>query len=117
MTRPEAAKGARNSAIAGELSKLPVLPDEIVYFDDYGGETRRIEAPARNDVWRVRTGGHAHKLDFGCFTPDARVLLKHWANWLLSWGSPGTLRAYFWANARLDRKHGAGPLTAVLGRI
>ncbi len=117
MTRPAPAslRPLSEDAVAREAAKLPKLPDEIAYLDDYSGERRVIAAPAIHDVWQLRIHGASARLDFAHFHPGDRQLLKHWAYWLLSWVSPVTLRSYFWRNRRLARSLGAGTFSACLG--
>jgi integrase len=101
--------------IAREVAKLPELPEAITYLDDFAGERRVIQAPALRDVWQLRVHGKAATLEFGRFPPGTRLLLKHWAHWLLSKASPATLRSHYWRDrGLLARIVGSDVFTACL---
>lgn len=80
-------------AIDRELEKLPDLPRQISYLDDFANEVRVIDHPQFEDLWTLRLHGAHARLDFGVFPWGDRQLLKHWAFWLLSQASPNTLRS------------------------
>lgn len=102
-------------AIDRELAKLPALPPQITYLDDFAGERRVIDGPDVEDVWTLRIHGAQARLDFRVFPRRDRQLLKHWAFWLLSQASPNTLRSHFWRNRRLSRSLGNTVFTSCLG--
>lgn len=115
MSTRRARRQSVNTEATREVEKLPPLPEFIAYFDDYDGEHRIIENSG-DDVWWMRTGGKSVRLDFRVFEEDLRFFMKHWAIWFLSWGSPGTLRAYFWSTKRFAQRHGGAALRAFLER-
>lgn len=97
-----------------EIEKLPRLPGELAYFDDFSNKRRTIPEPATSDTWIVRASGRQAKLRFDVFGPAAGSFVRHWAVWALSRGSPGALRTYHWGVSRVARSHGPSALVACL---
>ncbi|HUJ28717.1 MAG TPA: hypothetical protein VLW85_22005, partial [Myxococcales bacterium] len=98
MTGPLLDKATGNvpsSVVLRELEKLPALPQELPYLDDYAGEHRVLIDPAQQDEWCLTADGKVYRLDFSEFEPSIGALLRHWARWSLSWGSPATLAINF----------------------
>lgn len=115
MKRPAPLEAtSASSRVQAELAKLPELPDQLSYFDDFANETRSIAGIRCDTAWPLSSNGRMAKLDFAVFGPTAGELLRHWAVWQLTRGSTGTLRTYYWGNKRILEKHGPHVFLACL---
>jgi integrase len=97
------------------VTSLPPLPPVFRYYDEFEDEHRSIKRPSETAVFEVWIYGQKIELDFGRFSDDVAVLLKHTFLFLLAKNRRiSTIAGYSFAASYLSHEDfvdvlGAGP--------
>lgn len=115
MTKNGAQSNQASTEALIEMQALPQLPSVIRYLDDFADEWRVIRN-INADEWKIRADGIETSFDF-CEVPQRyRLMVKHWAAWVITHLATATARIYMHSLKPLFNQESSDPLFELLSR-